>query len=121
MTMTATFGDFLRPAGQHITAAVSFPGEVPALARGPAIHQLARLIMTLARYTTDLPLLDEFDPASRLLSSPARAALDIRPALRRATQSLRYGTRGLEESPGRPQPSGRHAPVGRRRPPGGRL
>ena len=98
--MTATFGDFLRPAGQHITAAVSFPGEVPGNARGAAIGQLTRLIGTLARYSADLPLPDEFDPASRPLSSPARAALDMRLALRRAAHSLRYVARGLEELPG---------------------
>ena len=97
--MTATFGDFLRPAGQHITAAVLFPGEVPSNARGAVIGQLARLIMTLARYTSDLPLPDEFDPASRPLASPARAALDMRLALRRAAQSLRCVARGLEELP----------------------
>ena len=97
--MTATFGDFLRPAGQHITAAVSFPGEIPAAARGPTIHQLARLIMTMARYTADLPLMDEFDPTSRPLTSQARAALDTRLALRRAAQSLRSGALGLEGLP----------------------
>ena len=34
--MTATFGDFLRPAGEHIAAAVSIRDEIPAEATAPA-------------------------------------------------------------------------------------
>ncbi len=90
--MTATFADFLHPASEHITAAVSYSGELPDSARRGVIRHLSRLVSTLARYTADLPLPDEFTPPTRRQQNPkVRAALDARLALRRAAQGLRHG------------------------------
>ena len=48
--MTATFGDFLRPAGEHIAGAVSIRDELPAEATFGVIRQFARLLSTLVHY-----------------------------------------------------------------------
>ena len=88
--MTPVFGEFLGPAGRHITAAASFRDELPDAAKYGAIRQLERLATTLARYVGDLDLPDEFDPGSDLgLDFDVRPALDARTALRRAASSLR--------------------------------
>ncbi len=68
--MTAVFGDFARPVAEHITAAVSYPGELPGDARYGVIQQLARLTATFARYAADIPLPDEFTPAGRRQLNP---------------------------------------------------
>ncbi len=91
--MTTVFGDFARPAAEHITAAVSYPGELPGGARYGVTQQLARLTATMARYAADIPLPDEFTPAGRRQLNPrVRAALDARLAFRRAAQALQHIT-----------------------------
>src|SRR5260370_8889744 len=98
--MTAVFADFARPAAEHITAAVSYPGELPGDARYSVIQQLARLTATMARYAADIPLPDEFTPAGRRQLNPRRrAALDARLAFRRAAQALHH-IPDLPASPG---------------------
>lgn len=59
MTSTPVFGEFLGSAGEHITAAVSFRGDLPYEAQCGVVRQLHRLVATLARYLTDLPLPSE--------------------------------------------------------------
>jgi hypothetical protein len=90
--MTATFGDFLRPAGEHIAAAVSIHDELPAEAAFGAICQFGRLLSTLVHYLDDLPVPDEFSAAmaTEPLSPETQTVLDTRIALRRGAQSLRY-------------------------------
>jgi hypothetical protein len=79
--MTPVFGEFLRPTGEHIAAAVSARGELPYSAQGGVVRQLDRLVATLARYLADLPLPDGLDPArepardARMRASPAVLAL----------------------------------------------
>ena len=63
--MTATFGDFLRPAGEHIAAAVSIHDELPAEAAFGAIWQSGRLLSTLVHYLDDLPVPDDSKPRWR--------------------------------------------------------
>ena len=87
--MTPVFGEFLRPATEHITAVVSSPADLPDETRGAVIRELARLVTTLARYLSDLPLPDEFDPAlNPALKPEARAAGEARQALQWAAASL---------------------------------
>ena len=90
VTVTPVFGEFWRPAAEHITAAVSCPGELPDDARRGVIRELGRLVATLARYLGDLVLPDEFDPAlNDPLIPEVQAAADARLALRWAVESLR--------------------------------
>jgi len=98
--MTATFGDFLRPAGEHITAAVSIRDELPAEATFGVIRQFARLLSTLVHYLDDLPVPDEFEAAiaAEPLSPEAQTVLDTRIALRRGAQSLRYAMNMLADA-----------------------
>ena len=90
--MTATFGDFLGLAGEHIAAAVSIRDELPAEATFGVIRQFGRLLSTLVHYLDDLPVPDEFEAAmaAESLSPQAQTVLDTRIALRRGAQSLRY-------------------------------
>ena len=94
--MTAVFGDFLRPAGEHITAAVSIQDQLPAEATYGIVRQFGRLLSTLARYLGDLPGPDEFEAAmAQSLSPEAQTALDARIALRRGVQSMRHAMNSL--------------------------
>ena len=87
--MTPVFGEFLHPAAEHITAAVSSSADLPDETRGAITRELARLVTTLARYLGDLPLPDEFDPAlNPALKPEARAAGEARQALQWAAASL---------------------------------
>ncbi len=87
--MTPVFGEFLHPATEHITAAVSSPADLPDETRGAITRELSRLVTTLARYLGDLPLLDEFDPTlNQALKPEARAAGEARQALEWAAASL---------------------------------
>jgi hypothetical protein len=97
--MTATFGDFLRPAGEHIAAAVSIHDELSAEATFGVIHQFARLLSTLVHYLDDLPVPDEFEAAmaAEPLSPEVQTVLDTRIALRRGAQSLRYAMNTLAD------------------------
>src|SRR5690242_5310164 len=55
-TMTATFGDFLRPAGEHIAAAVLIRDELPAEATFGVLRQFGRLLSVLVHYLDDWPV-----------------------------------------------------------------
>jgi hypothetical protein len=98
--MTATFGDFLRPAGEHIAAAVSIHDELPAGAAFGAIGQFGRLLSTLVHYLDDLPVPDEFSAAmaAEPVSPETQTVLDTRIALRRGAQSLRYAMTTLADA-----------------------
>jgi hypothetical protein len=98
--MTATFGDFLGPAGEHIAAAVSIHDELPAEAAFGAICQFGRLLSTLVHYLDDLPVPDEFSAAmaTEPLTPAAQIVLDTRIALRRGAQSLRYAMTTLADA-----------------------
>ena len=89
MMMTPLFGEFLYPATEHITAAVSSPADLPDETRVAVTRELARLVTTLARYLGDLPLPDEFDAAlNPALRPEVRAAGEARQALQWAAASL---------------------------------
>ena len=98
--MTATFGDFLGPAGEHIAAAISIHDELPAEATFGAICQFGYLLSTLVRYLDDLPVPDEFSAAMAAgpLSPEAQTILDTRIALRRGAQSARYAMKTLADA-----------------------
>jgi hypothetical protein len=91
----AVFGDFIVPAGEHIAAAVSIPGDIPDQARCGIIQQLNRLVATLARYLADIapPHCLDFPDG---LSPPMLATARARNALRRAAKVLGEGARALE-------------------------
>jgi hypothetical protein len=97
--MTATFGDFLRPAGDHIAAAVSIHDELSAEATFGVIRQFGRLLSTLVHYLDDMPAPDEFEAAmaAESLSPQAQTVLDTRIALRRGAASLRYAMNTLAD------------------------
>jgi hypothetical protein len=87
--MTPTFGDFLALAGRHIDGAARSGGDLPATALGEVIGELGRVITALARFTGAFTNLDGADPAAvQLLDPLARAAADMRLALRQAAASL---------------------------------
>jgi hypothetical protein len=89
MMMTPVFGEFLYPATEHITAAVSSPADLPDETTGAVTLELSRLVTTLARYLGDLPLPDEFDAAlNPALKPEVRAAGEARQALQWAAASL---------------------------------
>src|SRR5712692_8670669 len=97
--MTATFGDFLRPGGQHIAAAVAVRGDLTDDVRCVAVRELGRLVTALASYFDDLPVPDDLDPAGQRPPSPdTRAVTDARIALRRAARSLRHRTTITEDA-----------------------
>ena len=95
--LTAVLGDFLRPAGAHITAAAGFGGDIPVPAKRGVIAELDRLIATMARYLDDVALPADFTPASKV-SHDARTALDARLALRRAASSLRPAAAAVSDA-----------------------
>ena len=95
--MTATFGDFSRPASQYITAAISYASVVPDEVRPAVIRQLDRIVTTLAHHLVDAV------PAGRPGTGPVesldpqtRAMIEARTALRRAAHSLRHAATALE-------------------------
>jgi hypothetical protein len=98
--MTATFGDFLRPAGEHIAAAVSIRDDLSAEATFGVIRQFGRLLCTLVHYLDDWPVPDEFEAAmtAEPLSPEAQTVLDTRIALRRGAQSLRHAVSTLADA-----------------------
>ena len=99
MTMTAVLDDFLRPAGQHIAAAVSIQQELTAEATLGVIRQFGRLLSTFVHYLGDLPVPDEFEAAmGQSLSPQAQTVLDARIALRRGAQSLRHAMNTLGDA-----------------------
>ncbi len=93
MTTTPVFGAFLGQAGEHITAAVSFRGELPYDAQCGVVRQIDRLVATLSRYLADLP------DGPGLAQGPERNAwtrnVAARLALDRAAQSLHPAAAGL--------------------------
>jgi hypothetical protein len=95
--MTAVFGDFVRPAGEHIAAAVSIQQELTAEATFGVIGHFGRLLSTFVHYLDDLPVPDEFEAAmGQALSPEAQTVLDARIALRRGAQSLRHTMTALQ-------------------------
>ena len=97
--MTATFGDFLQPAGQHIAAAVAFRGDLPDDVWCVAVRELGRLVFALAGCFDDLPLPHDLDPAAhRPPSLDTQAVAGARIALRRAARSLRHRTTTTEDA-----------------------
>src|SRR5260221_14641150 len=103
--MTATFGDFLQPAGQHIAAAVAFRGDLPDDVWCVAVRELGRLVFALAGCFDDLPLPHDLDPAAhRPPSLDTQAVAGARIALRRAARSLPHPTPPTQDAPpaGRP-------------------
>jgi len=98
MTSTPVFSEFLGPAGEHITAAVSFRGDLPYEAQCGVVRQLDRLVATLARYLTDLPLPDGLGPSPALERDSAGRAAPAVLALDRASQSLRPAAAGAADS-----------------------
>jgi hypothetical protein len=89
--MTAVFGDFLRPAGEHIAAAVAIQHELAAEATFGVIGHFGRLLSTFAGYLDSLPVPDEFEAAmAEGISPQAQTALDARIALRRGAHSMRH-------------------------------
>ena len=100
MTSTPVFGEFLGPAGEHITAAVSFRGELPYDAQCGVVRQLDRLVATLARYLTDLPLPGGLHPSRASERDAAGRAAPAVLALGRAAHSLRPAAAGLADGGG---------------------
>ena len=97
MTSTPVFGEFLGPAGEHITAAVSFRGDLAYEAQCGVVRQIDRLVATLARYLTDLPLPDGLHPSRALERDAAGRAVPTALALDRAAQSLRLAAAGTAD------------------------
>jgi hypothetical protein len=95
--MTATFGEFSRPASQHITAAISYPGVVPDEVRPVLIRQLDRIVTTLVHHLANAAPADRpgIGPAEPL-DPQTRATIEARTALRRAAHSLRHAATALE-------------------------
>ena len=96
MTVTPVFGEFLGPAGEHISAAVSFRGELPYDAQCGVVGQLDRLVATLARYLTDLP--DGPDLNRRPERSAGTRNVAARLALGRAAQNLHHAAAGTADA-----------------------
>jgi hypothetical protein len=82
------FCDFLRPAGEHISAAVSGADDLCDDAERAAIRELGRASATLARYFADLIPPEEYGPARSTLTVERRALLEARAAMRRAASNL---------------------------------
>src|SRR5512135_1788418 len=85
---TIVFGDFLRPAGEHISAAVFGADDLRDDAQRSAIRELGRASATLARYFADLIPPKESGPARSTLTVERRALLEARAAMRRAASNL---------------------------------
>jgi hypothetical protein len=96
MTPAPVFGDFLGPAGEHITAAASFRSELPDSAQRGAVRQIGRLVATVSNYLTDLPAAPGVAPGpERDAGAPTVAA---RLALGRAADSLRHAALGKADA-----------------------
>jgi hypothetical protein len=96
MTVTPVFGEFLGPAGDHITAAVSFRGELPYDAQCGVVWQLDRLVATLARYLADPS--DEPGLARGPERNAATRNAAARLALGRAGLSLHQAAAGMADA-----------------------
>lgn len=92
--MTAVLGDFLGPAGEHITRATSGHDDLFAAEPGPAVAELGRVIVALGRYLGDLALPDEAGPQALQNASP-QATARTRQALRRSALILRQAAESL--------------------------
>jgi hypothetical protein len=86
--MTAVLGDFLRPAGENIAAAVAYRGDLADPAVPGVARELTRVIAALGSYLGDLALPDEADPG-RPGDAPVRATLRTRLDLHRSALALR--------------------------------
>jgi hypothetical protein len=97
--MTAVFGDFLRPAQEHVAAATTIRDDLPAEVIYGVIGQFGRLLSTLTRYLHDLPAPALLEAAMTGSLTPGeQSLLDARIALRRGTQTLRHSLRKLPEA-----------------------
>lgn len=97
--MTATFGEFLNPATEHITAAVSYQGDLPDAAMPGIIRQLDRMTTALAHYLRDIAPPDwQVNGPAHQPDSSARAAVEARTALRRAAHCLRHAAITLPDT-----------------------
>lgn len=94
--MTAAFGDFSRPATEHITAAVSYAGHVPDEVRPVVIRQLDRIVTTLAHHLADAVPGSRGNAPAGPLAPQERSIIEARTALRRAAHCLRHGAAALE-------------------------
>lgn len=94
--MTPVFGEFLEPAREHITAAVSHRGELPYSAQCGVVWQLHRLAAALARYLSDLP--DEPSPVTDAERGVLSRITTARLALGRAAQILAHAAAGLADA-----------------------
>jgi hypothetical protein len=83
------FGEFLRSASTHITAATSFRSELPYASQLGVVRHLDRLVTVVCRYLTDLPpqpgriygpLRDGIQPAMAAVLALDRTAQSLRPA-----------------------------------------
>src|SRR5450631_2742704 len=90
---TPIFGDFLRPAAEHISAAVFGADDLRDDAERAAIRELGRASATLARYFADLIPPEESGPPcddiAVAISSPSRVLAALHhtpPATRHETQ-----------------------------------
>jgi hypothetical protein len=87
MSTPAVAGDFLGPAGEHITAAVSFRSELPYDAQRVVICHLERLVATLGRYLADL--CDDRSPPTGRERYAGTPVISAQLALGRAADNLR--------------------------------
>ena len=94
--MTPVFGEFLEPAREHISAAVSYRGELPYTAQCGVVRQLDRLAAALVRYLSDLP--DEPRSASEVERGAMSRIATARLALGRAAQILAHTAAGLADA-----------------------
>ena len=94
--MTATFGEFLRPARAHIAAAC-FGGDLRDAAKRGAIAELDRLVATISRYLDDLALPADFTAPTNV-TPQQRTVLDARVTLHRAASSLHPAAQAARET-----------------------
>jgi hypothetical protein len=106
--MTPVFGDFLGPAGEHITAAAASRGDLPHDAQCGVVCQLDRLTATMQRYLTDLPLPDALQPFRNPDRNTGSRATPAMMALDRATHILRPAAAAVSTHAGNAHPAVRH-------------
>jgi hypothetical protein len=93
--VTAVFGDFLGPAGDHIAAAMAFRDDLDYSSHCGIVCQLDRLTATFQHYLADLPLPDALDPSRNPERNAASRAMPAMAALDRAAQTLRPAAAAL--------------------------
>ena len=106
--MTPVFGDFLGPASENITAAVTSRSDLPYDAQCGVICQLDRLTATFQRYLADLPLSDTLQPFRNPERNAGSRATPAMMALDRATHILRPAATAVSAHAGNAHPTVRH-------------